>query len=195
MKSHANSMTLFYLSLLFRPIRKAMKINIRPENKNDYSVITMINDMAFGQEAEGKLVEKLRKNRKFIKELSLVASMGNEVVGHILFFPILIKSNEKEFQSLALAPMSVIPELQSLGIGSQLVEKGLSKAKKLGHQSVIVLGHDKYYPKFGFKPASKFDITAPFEVPDQAFMAIELEKNSLDCVQGCVEYPKEFNDL
>ncbi|MPQ48645.1 GNAT family N-acetyltransferase [Marinifilum sp. N1E240] len=172
-----------------------MKINIRPENKNDYSVITMINDMAFGQEAEGKLVEKLRKNRKFIKELSLVASMGNEVVGHILFFPILIKSNEKEFQSLALAPMSVIPELQSLGIGSQLVEKGLSKAKKLGHQSVIVLGHDKYYPKFGFKPASKFDITAPFEVPDQAFMAIELEKNSLDCVQGCVEYPKEFNDL
>ena len=87
--------------------------------------------MAFGQEAEGKLIENLRKNRKFIKELSLVACMGNEIVGHILFFPIFIKSEDAEQESLALAPMSVIPEFQGFGIGSQLVQKGLEKAKKL----------------------------------------------------------------
>lgn len=172
-----------------------MKINLRPENKNDYSVISMINDMAFGQETEGKLIENLRKNRKFIKELSLVACMGSEIVGHILFFPIIIKSHKDTFQSLALAPMSVIPELQSLGIGSQLVEKGLAKAKKLGYKSVIVLGHDKFYPKFGFKPASTFNIKPPFEVPDHIFMAIELCNNSLKNIEGTVSYPKEFNKL
>lgn len=172
-----------------------MKINLRPENKNDYSAISMINDMAFGQEAEGKLIENLRKNRKFIKDLSLVACMGSEIVGHILFFPIIIKSDNEEFHSLALAPMSVIPELQSLGIGSQLVQKGLAKAKKLGHKSVIVLGHDNFYPKFGFKPASEFNIKAPFEVPDTAFMAIELYSGSLKNTQGTVTYPKEFDNV
>ena len=172
-----------------------MKIQIRPENKNDYKIISMVNDMAFGQETEGILIEKLRKNRNFIKELSLVACMGNEIIGHILFFPIQIKSEGESFESLALAPMSVIPELQGLGIGSQLVEKGIAKAKKLGHQSIIVLGHEKYYPKFGFKPASEFNITAPFEVSDNVFMAKEIQPNSLADVSGCVEYPKEFKVL
>jgi putative acetyltransferase len=172
-----------------------MKIQIRPENKNDYKIISMINDMAFGQEAEGILVEKLRKNKKYSKDLSLVACMGNEIVGHILFFPVEIKSDNNTFESLALAPMSVIPELQGLGIGSQLIEKGLAKAKKLGHKSVIVLGHAEFYSKFGFAPASKFKISCPFEVPEEVFMALELEKNSLASVSGCVEYPKEFNDL
>lgn len=155
----------------------------------------MINDMAFGREDEGKLVEKLRKNKKFSKDLSLVACMGNEIIGHILFFPIQIKSDNKDIESLGLSPMSVIPELQGLGIGSQLIKKGLAKAIKMGYKSVLVLGHDKYYPKFGFSPASKFNITCSFDVPEEVFMALELEKTSLQSVSGCVEYPKEFNDL
>ncbi|MFA9372162.1 MAG: GNAT family N-acetyltransferase [Labilibaculum antarcticum] len=172
-----------------------MKIKIRPENKNDYKVISMINDMAFGREAEGILVEKLRRNKKYSKDLSLVACMGNEIVGHILFFPIEIKADDNTFETLALAPMSVIPELQGLGIGSQLLENGLAKAKKLGHKSVIVLGHAEFYSKFGFTPASKFKITCPFEVTDDVFMALELEKDSLKSVSGCVAYPKEYKDL
>jgi len=62
-----------------------MKIQVRPENKNDYNTKSMINDMAFGLESEGKLVEKLCNNKKFIKNLSLVACMGNEIIGHISF--------------------------------------------------------------------------------------------------------------
>ncbi|NOU60073.1 GNAT family N-acetyltransferase [Marinifilum caeruleilacunae] len=172
-----------------------MKVSIRPENKNDYPIISMINDMAFGQENEGLLIEKLRKNKSFIKELSLVACLGNEIVGHILFFPVNIKSKEKTFKTLALAPMSVIPELQGLGIGSQLVQKGLAKAKKLGHESVIVLGHEGFYPKFGFKTAGSYQISAPFDVPENSFMALELVKDSLSTVEGTIEYPKEFNEV
>ena len=172
-----------------------MNIQIRPEHKNDISSISMINDMAFGQEAEGILVVKLRKNKSFIKELSLVACMGNEIIGHILFSKIVIKNDTEEFESLALAPMAVIPEFQGLGIGSQLINKGLQKATKLGYKSVVVLGHENYYPRFDFTPASQFQISCPFEVPDANFMAIELKKGNLDSVSGCVVYPKEFNDL
>lgn len=172
-----------------------MNIQIRPEHKNDISAISMLNDMAFGQEAEGELILKLRKNKNFIKDLSLVACMGNEIIGHILFSKITIKNKNETFESLALAPMSVIPEFQGLGIGSELIKKGLQKATKLGFESVIVLGHENYYPKFKFTPANQFQITCPFEVPDANFMAIELKKGSLDSVSGCVVYPKEFNDL
>lgn len=172
-----------------------MKITIRPENKNDYKNISLVNDMAFGQEKEGLLVEKLRKNKKFKPNLSLLACMGNEIVGHILFFPIEIASETDQFESLALAPMSVIPELQGLGIGSQLVEKGLAKAKKMGYTSVIVLGHAKFYTKFGFTPASQFNISSPFAVPDKYFMALELKKEALQKHSGCVTYPKEFDEL
>ncbi|MFA8435614.1 MAG: GNAT family N-acetyltransferase [Marinifilaceae bacterium] len=172
-----------------------MKIQVLPEQKQHYNTITMINDMAFGQEAEGQLVIKLRKNRKFRKELSLVACMGPEVVGHILFFPIDILKEDGTHPTLALAPMSVIPELQGLGIGSELVKKGLAKAKKLGYDSVIVLGHEDYYPRFGFQPASHWKIIAPFEVPDAAFLAIELEKGALENAAGKVQYPKEFDNV
>lgn len=172
-----------------------MNIQIRPEHKNDISAISMINDLAFGQEDEGNLIVKLRKGRDYIKDLSLVACMGNEIIGHILFSKIIIKNDSEEFESLALAPMAVIPEFQGLGIGSQLIKKGLEKATKLGYESVIVLGHENYYPRFNFTPASQFQITCPFEVSDANFMAIELKKGKLDKVSGCVVYPKEFKDL
>jgi len=172
-----------------------MNIQIRPEHKNDISAISMLNDMAFGQESEGDLIVKLRKNKNFIKDLSLVACMGNEIIGHILFSKIVIKNETEEFESLALAPMAVIPEFQGLGIGSQLINKGLQKAIKLGYESVIVLGHENYYTRYNFTPASQFQISCPFEVLDNNFMALELKKGSLDKVSGCVIYPKEFDTL
>lgn len=172
-----------------------MLVSIRPENKQDYKTITMVNDMAFGQENEGQLIEKLRKNKKFVKNLSLVACMGNEIVGHILFFPIQIQTDETSIETLALAPVSVIPELQGLEIGSELIKKGLAKARKLKYQSVVVLGHENYYPKFGFRKANTFNIECSFDVPEENFMLLELEKESLKNICGKVIYPAEYMDV
>ena len=168
---------------------------IRAERKEDYSRITEVTDLAFRQKNEGRLVERLRIDLDFIPELSLVAEIGNEIIGHILFFPIKIISEDAEVPSLALAPMSVVPEYQRRGIGKQLVTEGLKRAKSIGYKSVIVLGHSEYYPKFGFEPASKWNIKAPFDVPDKVFFAIELEEGGLKGVSGAVEYSDEFNDV
>jgi len=73
-----------------------------------------------------------------------------------------------------------------------MINEGLRIAKELGFKSVIVLGHDKYYPRFGFRPANIWNIKAPFEVPSESFMALELQSGSLGCVTGIVVYPKEF---
>jgi len=56
------------------------KLNIRPETKDDYSQITEVNDLAFGQKNEGILIKKLRQSGKFIPELSLVAELNKKII-------------------------------------------------------------------------------------------------------------------
>ena len=173
-----------------------MEIKIRKETQSDYTDVYNLNKVAFKQDAESKLIELLRKSSAFIPELSIVAIIDNNIVGHILFTKIIIKAeNGTEYNSLALAPMSVIPKYQAKGIGGQLIKHGLNTAKRLGFESVIVLGHKDYYPKFGFKAASQWNIKAPLDVPDNVFMAIELVENGLRGISGVVKYPKEFEEV
>lgn len=169
-------------------------VTIRAELTNDYIAITKVNNLAFGQSTEGILVEKLRKNPAFIPELSLVAEHKGNIVGHILLFPVKIKSQARDFPCLALAPMSVVPEYQNRGIGGKLIQAGLRKAGDLGYNSVIVLGHPEYYPRFGFRPASKWNIKTDYDVADEVFMAMELTTEGLKGVSGTVEYPNEFQE-
>jgi putative acetyltransferase len=56
---------------------------------------------------------------------------------------------------------------------------------------VIVLGHPAYYPRFGFTPASAFGIHASFEVPDEALMALALDR-STETPRGPIVYPAPF---
>ena len=165
---------------------------IRAETSLDHHSIFEVNKLAFGKTDESQLINKIRKGNEFISELSLIAILEKNIVGHILFSKIKIKDQDKEYTSLALAPMAVLPEFQNKGIGSMLVQEGIQKAKKLGFDHVIVLGHKNYYPKFGFEKASKWNIKCPFEVPDENFMAIELKLGSLNEVEGIVEYSAAF---
>ena len=145
---------------------------------------------------EGKLVENLRKNPKFIPELSLVAEVGGKIAGHILFFPVIIKpAAGKEKETIALAPVAVLPEFQKQGIGSELIREGFKTCPQLGYDSIIVLGHPEYYPKFGFEPTRKWGIKDPFGAPAEAFMALEFKKGALEGASGIVEYPKEFLEV
>lgn len=176
-----------------------MNITIRKEQLNDYKVTEEVvqrafADMEFSDKKEHELVGRIRQADVFIPELSLVATTENdtEIVGHILLSKIKIVSGVLSVESLALAPVAVLPKYQNKGIGKMLILKALQKAKELGFSSVVVLGHPGYYPKFGFKAAANWGIEAPFEVPDEAFMALELQENALAGVSGIVEYPGVF---
>jgi putative acetyltransferase len=175
----------------------AMQYLIRPEKEGDFDQISQVNDIAFGTPGEALLVLKLRNRIDFIPGLSLVAVVGDRVVGHILLYPVRIISRRGQpVTSLSLAPMSVLPEYQRKGIGSALVREGLKRSKESGYESVIVLGHADYYPRFGFLPASRWKIICLFPAPDEAFMALELISGALKGVEGgVVEYPPEFYEL
>ena len=67
--------------------------------------------------------------------------------------------------------------------------------KTLGHRIVVVVGHPEYYPRFGFVPARARGIEAPFPVPDEAFLILELTEGALKGVHGTVKYPRPFESM
>ena len=141
---------------------------------------------------EHNLVNKLRNSESFIPELALVAEDNEKIAAHIMYTKVHIVNGEEKYESLALAPLSVLPEYQNKGVGSHLVNTSLNIARALGYESVIVLGSEKYYPRFGFEEAAKYKITATFDVPSENFMVLELKKNALKGMCGMVSYCKEF---
>ena len=139
-------------------------ITIRQETPSDYPAVFELVRSAFknlehSDNQEQFLVERLRKSKNFIPELSLVAEVEGEVVGYILLTKISIVDNgQLSGKSLALAPVAVLNEYQGMGIGGKLILEAHNRARDLGYESVILLGHEGYYPKFGYQKAELFGI-------------------------------------
>lgn len=169
---------------------------IRTATNEDYKEIQNVVQQAFKNEEmsdhkEHQLVIKIKDSAAFVPELSLVALEGEQIIGHIMYSKITVNDNQKNHDSLALAPVSVLPEFQNSGIGSMLIRKSIVIAEQLGYTSIIVLGHDTYYPKFGFEEAAKYNIYPPFEVPSPYFMVKFLTEDKKS-INGTVQYSKAF---
>jgi putative acetyltransferase len=167
-------------------------MQIRCEREADVDQIRELNRAAFGTPAEAGLVDALRRNvEPFI---SLVADDNGAIAGHIVFSPVLLSSDEA-LRIAGLAPMAVLPRQQRQGIGSALLRAGLDECRRLGFLAVVVLGHPGFYPRFGFIPASRFGIRSTYDVPDDVFMALELERGALHAKPGLITYHAAFAEV
>lgn len=172
---------------------------IREERQKDFEKINQVVKAAFKNveqtdHTEHLLVEKLRKSQAYIPALSLVAQTPQgEIVGHLLLSKAHIINGSQSFEVLALAPLSVAPAFQRNSIGSKLIEAAHQRAKKLGYAAIVLLGHKDYYPRFGYKKASLFGVSFPFNAPDDCCMVAELRKNALRGISGVVCYSQAFS--
>ena len=162
-------------------------LDIREERPDDIPAIRGVNNRAFGQTQEANLVDALRSNGAVL--LSLVAALDGQVVGHILYSPASIG----DVGGSALGPLAVLPPHQRRGIGSKLVEAGNQYMKDAGWPFIIVLGHSHFYPRFGFKPASTRGIRCEWDVPDNVFMLLVLDEQTMPNVFGVAKYRDEFS--
>ena len=167
-----------------------MLIEIREERPDDISAVREVNRRAFGQQQESNIVDALRTNGGAL--LSLVAMMDGRVVGHIMYSPVTLGDT---VNGAALGPMAVRPEHQRQGIGTKLIETGNRKIKDAGYPFIIVVGHAEYYPRFGFRPASKYGIKCEWDVPDEVFMVLMLDAAKMKGVSGLAKYRGEFSTV
>lgn len=145
-------------------------VSIRPESEADREAIARVHRAAFGREEEGAIVDRLHAEGDYLAQLSLVAEIVGEIVGHVA----LSRARLDDRPVVALGPIGVVPERQRQGIGIALMEEALALARAAGEELVVLLGHPEYYPRFGFVPAARLGLTLPIDVPDEVFMALEL---------------------
>ena len=167
-------------------------MRIRSEVDGDHAAVHALNTQAFKSPAEANLVDALRERARPV--ISLVAEREGQVIGHILFSPVSL-SGHAALKIAGLAPMAVAPEEQRRGVGSALVRTGLERCRQAGFGAIVVLGHPEYYPRFGFVPSARLGIKSEYDVPEEAFMVLELQPAYLSGRAGTIRYHAAFGDL
>ncbi|MFF9480156.1 GNAT family N-acetyltransferase [Streptomyces sp. NPDC014733] len=161
----------------------------RPESPADVPAVRDINLAAFPTPEEARIVEALRADPgAWIDGLSFLALAPD---GTPVGYALLTRCQVGGRPALALAPCAVVPSAQRTGAGSAAIRAALEAARAQGENLVVVLGHATYYPRFGFVPASRFGIRAPFDVPDEAMMALALDPDA-PVPSGTIRYPAAF---
>lgn len=169
------------------------EIMIRAERPDDAPTITDVAlrayvDVAYSDHREHLMIERLRRTSAYSPTLSLLGEIDGEAVGHILLTKALILGAHSSVETLALAPLSVVPEYQSRGVGKRLVRAAEQRAADLGFGSILLVGIPSYYSQFGFEPLSRYPITMPFDAPDDNCMILPLAPHALNGVVGTVQY-------
>lgn len=185
-------------------------LTIRPEEHKDYkSIVSLIlrsfregTDYSDGTDIIA-LVEEIRDSKYYIPELSFVAELDNEIVGHFLFshFPLSPTregghKNDTESEIVMLAPVSVHADHFRQGIGSAMIKLGIEKVKELGYKGITVEGNYKFYNKVGFRTSSEFNIFPTSGIPmdePRCMMCQETYEGSLNGIQGYIVYDMYFN--
>ena len=147
----------------------------------------------------------LRASDAYVPELSLVAEIDGAVVGHVMVSYVDLEraatdegpregTDRGPRRVLSLAPVAVLPDRQSHGIGSRLIRAALDIADRRGEPLVVLIGHASYYPRFGFVQARPLGIEPPFPVPDEVFMVRPLATYD-PAIRGRVAYPPCFDGV
>lgn len=191
------------------PTASARDWTTRAERPEDAPVLRALLRAAFDGTEEADLVEALREDRgAWIDGFSQVAVDGPAGSERVIAQALLTRAHVDGQAVLALAPCATLPAQQRRGAGSAAIRAVLAVARErlvgagagagagageggATENLVVVLGHPEYYPRFGFRPASRLGVTAPFDVPDEAFMALALDPD-LPTPRGEIVYPAAF---
>jgi predicted N-acetyltransferase YhbS len=182
-----------------------LDIVVRIEETKDYRKVEEITREAFsysgrierggiGSPYEHWMVHELRKSDG-IKELSLVAKVDDQLVGHIICSNARIETPDgRSIYVLDFGPISVLPQYQRQGVGKALMHLMIDKATSMGYGAIMFFGRPEYYPQFGFVEAAEYGVTDSFGGNFPAFLAMELTKGYLANVRGGKYYQSDIYD-
>lgn len=143
---------------------------IRAEVATDANAIGLLTQLAFApvvhsSGTEQFIVAALRRADRLA--ISLVATSGLELIGHVAISPVILSTKESGWYGLG--PLSVHPRWQKQGVGAALVHAALARMRELQIKGCVVLGDPVYYARFGFKTWPGFSLP---DVPAEYFQAL-----------------------
>jgi len=170
-------------------------LTIRPEHPEDFPAIREVVVAAFESDFEGDLVERIRASDGYVPELSFVAEMDGEVVGHAMISRVGLVEGAARRMVHCLAPVAVAPGRQRSGVGERLVGDLMASADQRGVPLVTVEGSPAYYRRFGFVPAAEHGvrIDLPDWAPPEAAQVARLSSYYPE-LTGRVVYPAAFQE-
>jgi predicted N-acetyltransferase YhbS len=166
-------------------------VKIRLESADDYTAVERLTLAAFktftfadGSKPphtdEHYLAHIMRDAEAFMPELDFVGEVDGEIVANIMYTKSkVVRPDGSELETLTFGPVSVKPELHGKGLGAEIIRHSIDRARELGYGAVIIVGHPQYYPRFGFKPASDYNLTMPNGSTMEPFMALEIQDGYL----------------
>lgn len=146
-----------------------MSIKIREEQPADHAAIFDLTKRAFSTAAhtshtEQFIVDALRRSGHLA--LSLVAAEEERLVGHVAFSPVTVSNGEPGWYGVG--PLSVAPEFQRQGIGSLLMQQGMTTLRSRGARGCVLVGDPAYYSRFGFSSCAELSLRG---VPPEYLLA------------------------
>lgn len=162
-----------------------MKLQIRNTQKYDYRIVEEITRKAFWNLHipgcdEHFLAYNLRKHPDYIPELDFVAVLDREVIGNIMYSTsYLLNHDNHKLATITFGPVSILPDYQRKGFGSEMISYSIEAAKQNGHSAIIIYGNPNEYCKFGFKGSRSFNIATPEGKYPCGLLVKELKDNML----------------
>jgi putative acetyltransferase len=151
-------------------------LQLRPERAEDHGAVREVHARAFGDgERVPELVDALRAAQASLAPLSLVATVGERVVGHVMLTACRLDALPRLVDVVTLSPLGVLPEFQGRGIGTRLVADALAGADARGIPLVFLEGSPLYYGKRGFTDATRSGFRPPtLRYPPGVFQVAKL---------------------
>ncbi len=167
-----------------------VNIIIRSEKENDYRTVEELIREAFWNLYipgcnEHYILHKLRKSSDFIPELEFVAEKEGQIVGQIVYSRGNIKYIQGvEKEVISFGPVSVLPAFQKQGIGSSMIIHTINLARDMGFPAICIYGDPRYYSRFGFRCAEKYEIKTADDKFAVALLVLKLKQGVLNNIPG-----------
>lgn len=145
---------------------------------------------------EHYVINQLRNDPSFVKELDLVMEKDGKLIGQNMFMKASIKADDgRDIPIMTMGPICISPEYKRQGYGKKLLDYSLEKAAKLGAGAVCFEGNIDFYGKSGFSFASVYGIRyhgLPEGEDSSFFLCKELIPGYLDGITGEYQTPQGY---
>lgn len=175
-----------------------MNIVVRREEERDYRRVEEVAREAFWNlyfpgANEHAVVNKLRRSKDFIKDLTYVIEVDGQVEGGIFYsHSKIITEKGEEIKTISFGPVFISPKFHRQGLGRKLITHTIEKAKEMGYRAILTLGYPYHYEPYGFLGGKKYGISMPDMKFYKGLLVLPLYEGALENISGYVVFSEDL---